>query len=839
MQANEIKFLAFLRKAQQFIIPIYQRTYSWQEEQCEQLWDDITRAGDDDKIQAHFTGAIVYIEGSSYQVSTQSQLLVIDGQQRLTTLCLLIEALARSIGSSQEVDGMSARKLRNYYLLNHEEEEDSHFKLLLTQTDKTTLTRLLEGKKLPQDYSYRIKENFRYFKEKIKKLNEDEKKRLLKGLSKLTVVDISLQREDNPQLIFESMNSTGMALREGDLIRNFMLMGLEQTKQKELYEKYWRPMELLFGQEILKENFDMFMRNYLTLKLRNIPKIDEIYPKFKFYYRGEKGKGKKDEELIEDIYKSARYYCAFAFDKEEDEELRVAFRDLAALRIEITYPLMLQLYQDYEANVLARGDFISLVRLIESYIFRRSICDVPTNILNKYLAGLATECADNEGRKNNYLEFVKARLQLGKNRIRFPDDKEFKECFQNKDLYNYRNRSYWLRRIENQGRKERVSIKEYSIEHIMPHNLTTKWKKGLGDEWQEIHERYLHRAGNLTLTEYNSEYSNRSFAEKRDIEGGFRESPLRLNKGLRKLERWDKDSIEKRGLKLAEKAIKIWEHPALSEEILAKYKPKEERTNWTLEQLKENYGNEKDWLLIDKLRQEIMAIALGEIYEQIFSKNISYVAATNLVDLVPLSSGFNVYVNIPYEDLDDPKGIAEDVSDAGHLGTGDVKIYINEEEQIAYLIELIRQAFEGQAEFQQADSESGESRSEAEKESNPGWKGYTLDNFRYLKGGVRKLFDILDKGIREINPTVISRIPRSDYIAYKTGGRTNIASVGVNPDYLWIWFIKPHVGLKDPHKLLASMEDPEYAGFAVYKEEEVPHAISLIRQSYEWRMRMR
>ena len=285
MKATEAKFLTFLGvgDSRQFVIPIYQRTYSWTERECRQLWDDIIRAGSNDAISSHFVGSVVYIKEGIYQVSRQSPLLVIDGQQRLTTVTLILEALARQLGDDEPVDGFSAKKLREYYMLNSLEAGERKFKLLLSETDKTSLLALVQQKAQPADQSLRINENFAFFERKVKNLNADFSA-LCNGLAKLTVVDIALGRDqDNPQLIFESMNSAGLELNQADLIRNFILMGLEPDHQTELYEEHWRPMEVDFGQKGGGSSFAGFMRHYLTLKTGEIPKIRGVYEAFKVH----------------------------------------------------------------------------------------------------------------------------------------------------------------------------------------------------------------------------------------------------------------------------------------------------------------------------------------------------------------------------------------------------------------------------------------------------------------------------------------------------------------------------------------------------------------------------
>jgi uncharacterized protein with ParB-like and HNH nuclease domain len=281
MKATEAKLLEFLRKSPQFVIPIYQRTYSWTESECRQLWDDIVRCGKDDRIVVHFIGSIVYIESGLSQVSHQAPLLVIDGQQRLTTVSLLLAALAEAIGEEEPFEGFTARKIRNYFLLNTEETGDRHYKLLLSQTDKASLTALVGQSELPKEQSLRVVENYKHFTDWLADAKADLPT-ICKGIAKLVIVDIALNREqDNPQLIFESMNSTGKELSQADLIRNFILMGLEPSLQTRLYENYWRPMELDFGQEAYGTHFDAFMRHYLTTKTGEIPRIGEVYDGFK------------------------------------------------------------------------------------------------------------------------------------------------------------------------------------------------------------------------------------------------------------------------------------------------------------------------------------------------------------------------------------------------------------------------------------------------------------------------------------------------------------------------------------------------------------------------------
>jgi uncharacterized protein with ParB-like and HNH nuclease domain/predicted transport protein len=692
MKATEAKLLAFLKKSTQFVIPIYQRTYSWTEKECRQLWDDIIRAGQNDAISVHFIGSIVYIEDGLSQVSHQAPLLVIDGQQRLTTVTLLLAALADALGDSEPLDGFSARKLRNYYLLNPDETGDRHYKLLLSQTDKTSLTAIVSNSDHPADASLRVTQNFALFKDLMASCKGDFTA-VCNGLAKLVVVDIALSRDqDNPQLIFESMNSTGRELSQADLIRNFILMGLKPTLQTRLYEQFWRPMEVAFGQEAYNTHFDAFMRHYLTVKTGDIPRLDEVYDAFKKHSRDTGTVGEEVEPLVKEIRDYAKFFCAMAFGAETDPELKLAFHDLRELKVDVAYPLLLELYADYTAGVLEKTDFVAVIRLIEAYVFRRAICAIPTNSLNKTFATFSKALE-----KDRYLESVKAHFLLLPSYRRFPFDDEFQRDIQKRDLYNFRSRSYWLRRFENFGRKERVAVDEYTIEHIMPQNevVPKGWREALGDDWKRIHETWLHTLGNLTLTGYNSEYSDKSFAEKRDMEGGFSQSPLKVNADLGTLSEWNENTIKARAERMAGAAVKVWSPPILQPEILDSYRPKQlvkdgysidDHQHLALPQMRE---------LFEAFRKEVLA--LDPCVTEEFLKNyVAYKAETNFVDLVPQAKQFRLTLNLRFSEITDPKGICADVTNLGRWGNGDVECRLSTIEELPYVIGLVRQALEKQ-----------------------------------------------------------------------------------------------------------------------------------------------
>lgn len=697
MLATATRFLDFIKKSPQFVVPIYQRTYSWTERECRQLWDDVLRTGGNDAVSAHFVGSIVYIEKGLYQVTGPSPLLVIDGQQRLTTMALLIAALAKALeklpeGKSEPVDGFSPRKLRNYYLMNPEETDERHYKLILSQTDRDSLIAIVHDKEQPKEYSRRITENYGLFGAWIAGCKGDLTA-LCRGIAKLVVVDISLSRDqDNPQLIFESMNSTGRELTQADLIRNFILMGLEPELQTRLYGNYWRPMELDFGQEAYGTHFDSFMRHYLTVKTGEIPRLNEVYEAFKTHARSPKMAEAGVESLVADIRRFARYFCAMALGVETDRTLKFAFQDLRELKVDVAYPFLLELYHDYARGNLTSEDFVAAVRMIEAYVFRRAVCAIPTNSLNKTFATFTKAL-----KKDRYLESIQANFLLLPSYRRFPNDEEFKREIQVRDLYNFRSRSFWLRRLENHGRKERVDVAEYTIEHILPQNenLSKAWKDALGEEWERIRDTLLHTLGNLTLTGYNSEYSDRPFVEKRDISGGFRESPLKLNQGLGQLDQWNEDTIKARAQRWSGVAALVWSAPQLANDVLDAYHPRKESTSgYSIAdhpQLLGGLGHE----LFEAFRREVLALD-PVVSEEFLKFYVAYKAETNFVDVVPQAKRLRLSLNMRFPDINDPRGLCKDVSGIGRWGNGDVEVSFTTLEELPYVMGLVRQSFERQ-----------------------------------------------------------------------------------------------------------------------------------------------
>ncbi|OLQ57126.1 hypothetical protein BHU50_04965 [Helicobacter pylori] len=688
MDAKAMKLLDFIGKSQekQFVIPLYQRVYSWGKEHCKQLWDDIIKTGGNDQIEGHFIGSIVFVHDGLYSTN-HNELLIIDGQQRLTTITLLFIALRDRLNDEDEfLEKFSRQKIQNRYLINSDEKGDKKFRLILSESDRDTLFSLIDrNKRKPSEPSLKIMENFKLFEEWIRK-NTDKLETIFKGLDKLMVVEISLERgKDNPQLIFESMNSTGKDLTQTDLIRNYILMGLEPEEQKIFYEKYWRAMEEGFEQSEREKLFNKFVRHYLTIKTRKIPNINKVYEAFKRYHQE---RGIETEALLQDLQKYCGYFCQIVFKKEADKDLNKALGFLVDLEKDVIYPLLLELYSDYSDGVLSKADFIPIIYLTESYICRRTVCGLGTNGLNKIFASFTKKI-----NKDQYFESIKAHfLSLETTKGKFPKDSEFKNLFITIDFYNLKEKKYFFERLENFDTKEPVNIQECTTEHIMPQKLDSEWKRDLGENFQAIHDKYLHTIGNLTLTGYNQEYSNNSFQEKRDMEKGFKQSSLRLNQSLKDLESFGEKEIEKRANDLADWALKIWTYPKLDAETLEKYKPKKEKKVYDLSSYKFSSNSRE---LFDILSKEIKALD-EEIDESFMKAYIAYKFKTNFVDIVVQTKDLKLYLNMKFHELQDEKNLASDATNKNHNGNGDIEVKLKTKENIPYCLGLIKQALEKQ-----------------------------------------------------------------------------------------------------------------------------------------------
>ncbi|GAA9366264.1 DUF262 and DUF1524 domain-containing protein [Helicobacter pylori] len=625
-------------------------------------------------MNGHFIGSILYVLDGN---TPSSPLLIIDGQQRLTTITLLFIALRNHLSEEVEILEKFSREKIESYLINGDKDGDKKFRLILSESDKDTLLSLIDkNKRKPSEPSVKIVENFELFEKWISK-NTDKLETIFKGLEKLMIVWIALEKGDDPQLIFESMNSKGIELTQADLIRNYIVMETEdEKKQKDLYNGYWRAMEEDFKQN--ETLFNRFVRHYLTIKTGKIPKEKRVYEAFKHYQQKE---GIEIEDLLKDLQKYCGYFCQIAFKKEADKDLNKALSFLVDLEMDVVYPLLLELYSDYSDGVLSKQDFIPIIYLTESYICRRAVCGLGTNSLNKVFPSFTKHI-----QKDEYFKSLEAHFSDLTEKQRFPNNDEFRNLFITIDFYKFKKREYFFERLENFERKERVYTHEYTIEHIMPQTLTPEWQRDLGENFKAIHEKYLHTIGNLTLTGYNPEYSNNSFQEKRDMENGFKQSPLKLNQRLKDLESFGEKEIEERANDLADRALKIWTYPKLDLETLKAY---------DLSSYKFSSDSRE---LFDILREKIKAFD-ERITENFMKHYITYKHGTIFVSIVPLKYELNLYLKMDFSELQDEieeKLKIRDVSKTGHWGVGDVEVKLETKENIPHCLGLIKKALEKQ-----------------------------------------------------------------------------------------------------------------------------------------------
>lgn len=559
MNGNAQKLIKYLDGAsKRFIIPVYQRNYDWKMEHCKQLYDDLVKIIRQNR-KSHFFGSIVSVQSES---GTMEEFLIIDGQQRLTTISLLLLAIYHLLSSGKMVsrDHQLTDKILKKYLIDEYEPEEKRIKLKPIKNDQKAFGILFD-----QDEEYipdsNLTINYRYFYDRIQhgELDIDE---LFDAICKLEIINISLNHEDNPQLIFESLNSTGLNLSEGDKIRNYILMGLPNDQQTKFYEKYWNRIESYTDYDV-----SSFVRDYLSIKQQSTPNMNSVYPTFKKYV--EDAEVADIEPLLRDLLEYAKRYAFLIKGGHSDERLNSCIYRLNRLSTSVTRPFLLEVIRLSESGALTADELIEVFHFTESYLFRRAICDLPTNALNKIFLLLHREIIRFDGDESHYVEKFKYALLSKRERTRFPSDEEFAECMSTRNIYgmNPKNKLYLFERLENSETSETKDVwghldrGEYSIEHIMPQHLTAAWIVSLGDNYEAIHTNWLHRLANLTLTAYNSRYSNSPFAEKRDMPHGFKDSGLRINQWVGRKERWGLPELEERDQLLKNAVIGIWPYP--------------------------------------------------------------------------------------------------------------------------------------------------------------------------------------------------------------------------------------------------------------------------------------
>jgi len=564
MKASETKVDDFLSANKtQFVIPVYQRNYDWTTSQCNQLLDDILEVGSNKKMSAHFIGSIVYVHDDVYQATRLKELIIIDGQQRLTTITLIYLVLYRL--AMELKDEALVNEINETYLINKFAPDEEKLKLRPTENNDKALKYLLRSEEAEefQDFSKLI-DNFNLFRSRITQENHNI---VQAGLQKLMIVDIGLDREkDDPQRIFESLNSTGLELSQADLIRNFILMGLSRKEQNKIYQNYWEIIEKLAKDESTNASrVSEFIRDFLTLENKQIPNKEKVYLEFKAKYPT----STMDtlENVLSSLKSLVKHYNKLLNPKNEtDKAIRLQLEYINRLEITVSYPFLMKVYEDYSHEIIDKPTFISVLALIQSYSWRRFILGLPTHALNKIFMSLYDKVD-----KTNYIFSIQKSLLQRSGVQRFPRNTETINTLKEKDVYNIKakNRTYLLERLENFDNKEPVVIDgnaDITIEHIFPQNPDPKWKIELGEtDYIFIKENYINTIGNLTLSGNNGKLGNKSFADKRDLENaGYKDSRLWMNKYLASLRNWNKVEIERRFDRIAERFLKIWEIPDIT-----------------------------------------------------------------------------------------------------------------------------------------------------------------------------------------------------------------------------------------------------------------------------------
>lgn len=690
MRAGNTTLNEFLTRQIKMNIPIYQRKYNWSLDECKQLFEDILSIGKDETRKSYFIGSIVVKKDSEELLDPLAEVTLIDGQQRITTLTLIYCVLCNYY---KNIDERLCHNIYGNYLVNHDLDETN--KLHLTKNDNESLKYIINSIstdkefKLTPDNSINIYNNYEFFRNQI---NEENVETVIKGLKKLIFISVVLDQEDNPQLIFESLNSTGLELNKNDLIRNYILMGLDTKHQNELYENYWYEIEQEF-----KNNgwfFDEFIRYYLSFESGRLPKRADVYKEFKNHANS----FENIDDLVKDVHKFAGYFACIRFGKEEDPELRDAFDSLAELDFNVTLPFLLSAYDDYQNSLdnpdinLTRDEFIRIVKYVESYCLRRSICDIPTNSMNKTFARLSKEI-----NKQDYYNYFVAAMFEKDTYKRFPTNEEVQEKLLNQNMYSKRKiLKHVLIAIENTEGKEFVSTENSSIEHIMPQNLTKDWESELGSNYEEIHGIYLHTLGNLTLTPYNSELGDKSLFDKKTCDNGFCKSKLTLNEGLCELDRWTDKEIIDRTKQLSKKIINIWKYPVKTSrvfDILNHINETGDIEEYTLIDFEELNNRTITRQLFDTLN--ILILKLDSTVDQVINKQyITYKKNKNFVEIIPLKTGLRLLLDIPLTELTDTRDSCEDVSNKGRWGTGLTRVYLKDEQDVNYIMDLIKQSYE-------------------------------------------------------------------------------------------------------------------------------------------------
>ena len=618
MEANKRRYTELVGGSVQFVIPVFQRDYKWGQEHCQQLWDDIQRVAEGTDGAEHFFGPVVYVSTKG-QSAAFTKWLLIDGQQRMTTVMLLMAAvrdIARHLG-----DKKRSKKIDHDFLLNPYESERKRGKLVLRERDGAIFRSLVEpgrAKQTAGSVISNLKRNYDFFYDKLTNADIET---TIAGVGRLAIVDVRLDHgKDNPQQIFESLNSTGIDLAQADLVRNYVLMGLEEREQTGLYGQYWKKIEDLYAGSDPK--LDNFLRDFISLetKAQKQGRTDQVYASFRLAFDDQMRSEDSLRKLLQRMLKIATFHAAFTMNTGEFPFIADDLRRIHTLHA-TPASLVVRLLDAYHCEFLSAEHLSEALHLIESYLVRRDVCGDPTRSYWQQFAKLAYAL-----RKDDVLGYLKVNLHwLSATSYAFPSNVDFQNALEGTNLYPKKVCRFVLNGLENGNSRERTDTTTLSIEHIMPQNenLPREWRKMLGKEWQDVQDSWLHRLGNLTLTAYNQELSDKSFRQKREATDGFAQSPLRLNQFVGKQEEWTTKQMSRRGEDLSKEAVLIW--PALTvtqEQLRGVRRQVLEESSVEIDEARE-VMNEDALGLFDSLRAKIKTLR-QDIIEVVKPKSVSY-----------------------------------------------------------------------------------------------------------------------------------------------------------------------------------------------------------------------
>jgi len=541
MQAKETKLQDIIEGTKQYVIPLFQRTYSWTNKEWDILWEDLLELCESENPRTHFIGSLVNMPTVSVPEGV-AKCLLIDGQQRLTTIFVLLTLLRNKAREAQKQD--FAEEINNTLLVNPYKKDNDFFKLMPTQVDRAAYNNFINGK--ANDTESQLTRAYNFFEKKLRQVSFEHEKLKKIITSYLSVVSIVLDTDDNPYLVFESLNAKGRPLTQADLIRNYFFMRIHIDNQDEVYNNYWHPM-----QTALNDSLTEYIRHFL-MRDGSIIKQNDVY-----YALKERVSPTNAIDYLKELQKYSVFYQRLIYPElEPEDDLQKYFRRLNRIEVTTAYPLLLNFYGDYIANTISKADFITILKTLENYLIRRFVCNIPTNQLNKIFPAVYPLL--NSRHQNNYVEGVKTILQSRG----YPKDNEFYARFRETKFYGAGDRQIKTKLIletieESYAHKEVVPFDNLSIEHVMPQTLSEWWQTHIGDAWEETHELFLHTIGNLTLTAYNTEMSNDDFNAKKRI---YADSHLELNKYFSSILSWTRTEIEKRAEVLAKQALTIWSY---------------------------------------------------------------------------------------------------------------------------------------------------------------------------------------------------------------------------------------------------------------------------------------